>query len=292
MSKPAATGALMSPGDWAVPFVDDCDLTIVKSRIVVCRYGDTMEPKLYGAVWIFPDEASGFDPSVETYSIGSLEHHQPSISGADPVTPDGRPDLDVHWEALDDPASGEGFWALGSKKISPSSTFALFCNHLFGCGVPHEHYFKFVSDKGADVRWMEGIRGHVNRVSLGDKAIAYAREKHTEKGGKSGDFREPSALVLTSFDSIVTDLSGMLPVEIGGGGAIADTSEVEGKLDELIVYQLTETGGRMERNSFVNLITGSKKFDRSEKGVALNLLMTGDYEDKPYELQGQDLVLN
>lgn len=298
----ATTSALFYPDEFSTPMVDKCEAIIVKARTVVTRFDPRPKdgeeatmgvPNIAAAIWFVPNEDSGYGPIMRTYSIGDLEIHQPSKDGVTAVKPDGSDALNVHWEKLDDPSSGEGYYALGTAKISPNCWFATFISILIKSGFPVERIMstEYLSERGSDIRYLEGVKGFVDRLTLDDSAVEYARQKFVERGGKVADFKPKAELMFTRFDDVV-DVSDMQPVVEGGSPATsADSDEVASKLDRLILAELKSNKGGFPWTAGINMINQSDELGRDEKGVAMSLISEDAFfEGRVYGKVGDDIV--
>lgn len=135
---------------------DDFDGLITQARLLPWNYPTDAKPEgsidhhiLGVRISITPDEDSGFQPFTQVYSAGELEHFVPSMDGETPVDLDG-----------DDESEMEGVYALrvGKKEnLNNSSNWAHFLTALHDASFPLE-------EMDADVRFLEGLYGHFNRV--------------------------------------------------------------------------------------------------------------------------------
>ncbi len=162
---------------------DDFDGEIVKARFVPWNYnGNREEYSLAMMVEFEPDDESGVEAFTEYYSSGDLQYFLPSEDGEEPIDFDG-------WDQ-EDLTEVEGPFAkkVGKRdSLNNNTNMAHFMRSLVdsGSGVALE----------ADLRVMEGIKGHFNRVPQ-QKRSGIINTEDEESGGF-----QRTILLMTEFES-------------------------------------------------------------------------------------------
>lgn len=131
--------------------IDDFNGTIVKARYKPWNYGGKAEQYVLGvALEIHPDEGEG-EAFEQTYSAGDLDQFVPSVDGRNPV--------DLTGDEVTEAQEGVYAFKVGKKaQLNNNTNWAHFLQALRDADP------KKLVTPAADVRFLEGVRAHFNRI--------------------------------------------------------------------------------------------------------------------------------
>jgi hypothetical protein len=250
---------------------DDFDGTITEVRFVPWNYPTDNKPEgtidhhiLAARVTIEREEG---DPVVQHYSAGELEHFAPSVDGESPVDLNG-----------DDIAQMEGVYAykVGKKEaLASSSNWSHFLTALYEAGMPYE-------DMSPDVRFLEGLNAHFNRVPQRKRS-----GMGSDQGGDGKRVKEilviteikERAAATTKKAAKASPLSARATAKPAAKAEVAAEENGEGdlsaRLAEAIVNATRDAGGTLVKSKLAQVAI--KNFKGSEKTEALALATNADF---------------
>lgn len=167
---------------------DDFDGVVVKARYAPWNYEGKLDHYILAVrLEIRPDgEAEVFNA---WYSAGDLEQYMPSNDGENPVNTEGFGTPGFNMEQVD------GIYAIrvGKKEgLSNNSNWAQFMGGALEARLPKDRL-------SPDVRFMEGVHGHWNRIAQKKRA---GLVKAVAPGAEANQ-RQKEILALTEFKGIV-----------------------------------------------------------------------------------------
>lgn len=287
-AAPSAVASLRPDNMSSAGLADDFNGLVTKARLVPWNYGGSIDHYILAvAVTIKPDEDSGFDEFTQYYSAGELDFFAPSMDGENPV------DIDS-WSGNDeDIEEVEGVYALkvGQRaQLNNNSNYAHLLGALVDAGVDQD-------TMTTDIRWMEGIYGHWNRVPQKKRSGIQVQPAADGK-----EQRERTLLVLTELLEAPTEkasakagkktTTAAKPAAAKKGAAAkAETNgggDIDSKLEEAIVAALSELeeGESLTRKQ-VNQIA-LKNFTGKEKALAVSRAGEEDFYENAEQLVYDD----
>jgi len=212
--------ASMNPDNMvSAGLADDFDGQITEARVVPWDYDGKLDHDILAVrLTIEPDEDSGFEEFTQHYSAGDLEYFVPSMDGKSPV------DLDA-----DDKADMEGVYAFPTgarEQLNNNSNWADFLFKLRDAEFPPD-------DMDADVRFVEGLAGHFNRVPQ-------QKRSGIVRPSGDGDTRQKTILVVTEISEAKPKTRKKRTSKKSSKSTTKSTPKVDSDLDDRIEEVILE----------------------------------------------------
>ena len=234
---------------------DDFDGTIEKARFVPWDYNGNIDHHVLAvAITIKPDDEDAF---VQHYSAGDLEQFVPSQDGETSV------DLENgEGEALE----GEYALQVGKKEaLASSSNFAQFIGAAVEAGFP-------VADITAACSFLEGHKGHFNRIPQKKRSGLVQSEEQQKKG------RASEILVMTEYKgkasggakaSGVKSKPGSKPAAKpeSKASAPAGGGDLDSQIADVIVAEIKKADGTLPKSKVAQAVL--KAFTGADKAKAV-----------------------
>jgi len=250
--------ASMNPDNMvSAGLADDFDGQITEARVVPWDYDGKLDHDILAVrLTIEPDEDSGFEEFTQHYSAGDLEYFVPSMDGKSPV------DLDA-----DDKADMEGVYAFPTgarEQLNNNSNWADFLFKLRDAEFPPD-------DMDADVRFVEGLAGHFNRVPQ-------QKRSGIVRPSGDGDTRQKTILVVTEISEAKPKTRKKRTSKKSSKSTTKSTPKVDSDLDyrieEVILEALVEAE-ELPKAKLPGLVI--KVFAGAEKAKAVKRAASVEY---------------
>lgn len=187
--------------------MDDFDGAVIKSRYVPWDYQGNLDHYVLGvALTVQPYDEAGApdgDPFVQTYSAGELDAFVPGGEDGSPV--------DLNVEEVGEEQEGTHAIRVGKKTgLNNNTNWAFFLQNLIDANFDK-------SSMGADVRFMEGVFGHWNRIPQKKRSGIIANADPNKK-------RRDDILVLTELKELPRPKAAKGAVPGAGGKSAGVTA--------------------------------------------------------------------
>lgn len=217
--------------------------------------GRADKPALAIRMEIEPDADSGIDPFFQHYSAGDLAFFHPSMDGKSPVDVE-----DWKNKELEDVQGIYAFAVSKREQLAKTSNYADFVQKAIDVGFP-------IDLIGSDCRFLEGTRGHFQRVP------------QQKRSGQADDGKKREILVLTRIDEIPgkgkaaagakaapkAAAKAGAPAEAASGG---DNEELDNLLDEIVIEAISNSeDGIVPKSKLAPLAMAKLTGANKQKGV-------------------------
>lgn len=269
--------ASMNPADFiAGGLLDDFDGRITRARLVPWDYnGNADHFSLAVALTIQPDEGNEF---TQYYSAGSLEHFVPSMDSKVPVNLDAwTPQRDPDDNSVTNTAEVEGVFAykVGKRaQLNNNTNYAHFLGKLVELNFDP-------SNITPDIRFLEGIYGHFDRIPQQERNLKNQKERKTAATIlvlTSLKDAPPAAKAPAKSGGVKTSKSAPIAATTTPAATTATAPATDGldaQLQAVILELLANNDGTIAKGALLAQV--SKSFDGAAKSAVIRRVTDGKF---------------